>query len=57
MVAPLNPGIIDRLLVVAEIEDLEAIICLNKFDLVQYKQDIKDAITAKRPGWTWREFS
>ncbi|WP_170343864.1 sarcosine oxidase subunit delta [Ruegeria atlantica] len=20
-------------------------------------QDIKDAITAKRPGWTWREFS
>ncbi|SLN45895.1 Sarcosine oxidase, delta subunit family [Falsiruegeria litorea R37] len=20
-------------------------------------QDIKDAITAKRPGWSWREFS
>ena len=50
---PLNPGIIDRLLVVAEIEDIEAVICLNKSDLVAYKKEITDIVDIyKRIGYT-----
>ena len=50
---PLKPGLIDRLLVVAEIEDIEAIICLNKSDLVEYKQEIKDIVKIyKNIGYT-----
>jgi len=41
---PLKPGIIDRLIVVAEIEDIEAVICLNKCDLVEYQQEIKEIV-------------
>ena len=28
-----------------------------KAQTLEPPQDIKDAISAKRPGWTWREFS
>jgi len=37
---PIKPGLIDRLLVMAEIEQIEAIICLNKTDLVENPQEI-----------------
>ncbi len=36
---PLKPGLIDRLLVMAEIEEIEPIICLNKADLVENPDD------------------
>ena len=38
----LKPGIIDRLLVLAELENLDAVICLNKFDLVEDKIEALD---------------
>ena len=50
---PLKLGIIDRLIVVAEIEDIEAVICLNKSDLVEYKQQIKQIVDIyKKIGYT-----
>jgi ribosome biogenesis GTPase len=37
---PIKLGLIDRLLVMAEIEDIEPIICLNKTDLVEDQEEI-----------------
>lgn len=42
---PLKPGLIDRLLVVAELEDVEPVICFNKSDLVFDESEIEDAVT------------
>lgn len=42
---PIKLGLIDRLLVVAEIEEVEPIICLNKSDLVEDEQEIKDIVS------------
>jgi ribosome biogenesis GTPase / thiamine phosphate phosphatase len=50
---PVKPGLIDRLLVMAEIEGIEAIICLNKVDLVEETQDIEDvAALYEKIGYT-----
>ncbi len=38
---PLKPGLIDRLLVVAELEDVRPVICLNKADLVDDPLEIE----------------
>ncbi len=38
---PIKPGLIDRLLVMAEIEEIEPVICLNKTDLVEDSDEIK----------------
>lgn len=41
---PLKTGLIDRLLVMAEIEEIDAIICLNKADLVENQEEIDHVV-------------
>ncbi|KAA3609934.1 MAG: ribosome small subunit-dependent GTPase A [Calditrichaeota bacterium] len=41
---PLKPGLIDRLLVMAEIEEIDAVICLNKADLVEDATEIEEMV-------------
>ena len=42
---PIKLGLIDRLLVVAELEEVEPIICLNKSDLVYEKSEIDNVVS------------
>jgi ribosome biogenesis GTPase len=41
---PLKPGLIDRMLVLAELEEVKPLICLNKSDLVEDPHEIMNAV-------------
>ncbi len=46
---PLKTGLIDRFLVLAELEQLEPIICLNKTDLLERPEEAEEVASIYRP--------
>ena len=50
---PLKPGLIDRLLVLAEIEEVKPLICLNKSDLVEDPNELTQAVKIYKDIGYW----
>ncbi|MBN1407073.1 MAG: GTPase RsgA, partial [Calditrichaceae bacterium] len=45
---PVKPGLVDRLLVLAEVESIKPIICFNKTDLLEDPEEAKEIVSVYR---------